>query len=163
MLLVLLGILLVAACKKEDDEDPEPEDCNVVYITQKITENTTFKRGNVYIIDINGDFQIEATLTIEPGVVIKSLKSYQRYLVHEQGKLLAQGTVEKPIIFTSQYDNAHGCDMSGDGTPPAPGDWGLIQFVEVEGSVLSHCQLYYGGGWLLATVEVIRSSVEISH
>ncbi|HSG67537.1 MAG TPA: hypothetical protein VK994_02440, partial [Bacteroidales bacterium] len=81
MLIALAGIFAATGCSKDKEEDPPPAACDVIYITQKITSNTTFQTGKVYIIDINGDFMIEATLTIEPGVVIKSLKSYQRFLV----------------------------------------------------------------------------------
>src|SRR5690554_2520837 len=43
------------------------------------------------------------TLTIDPGVVIKGLNNYGRFEVH--GKLIAEGTEELPIVFTSMHDD----------------------------------------------------------
>lgn len=161
LMLVIMAIGIITGCKK-DEKDEDPPQCNIVFITDDITSNTTFSEGNVYIIDINGDWNIEATLVIEPGVVVKSLKSYQPYRVVDNGKVLANGTDEKPIVFTSQFDNAHGCDNTGDGTPPKAGDWGQFLFLDVTGSELNHCHFYYGGGLLLATVEVNNSTVKIT-
>lgn len=162
---ISVGILLSATlsftgCDKETDPD---NNCNIVYIYQKLTSNTVFEEGNVYIIDINGDWVIESTLTIEPGVVVKSLKSYQKWLVRDDGKVLANGTPEKPIIFTSQYDNDHGCDNSGDGTAPKAKDWGQFTFLQVEGSVFNNCHFYYGGGVLRSTIEIDKSTVDVTN
>ena len=46
------------------------------------------------------------TLTIDPGVVIKGFNSYGRMEVH--GKLIAEGSADKPIVFTSMHDDNYG-------------------------------------------------------
>jgi hypothetical protein len=56
-----------------------------------------------------------ATLTIEPGVIVKGDKSTKATLIVERGgKIVAQGTKERPIVFTSAQ--APGSRK--------PGDWG---------------------------------------
>ena len=69
----------------------------------------TYKlRGIVYVVD-------GAKLTIQPGAVIQGEKSSRGTLVVTRGtQILASGTPEKPIIFTSDAAN------------PQRGDWGGI-------------------------------------
>ena len=72
------------------------------------TGNTYKLRGIVYVVD-------GAKLTIEPGVIIQGEKSSRGTLVITRGtQILANGTVDKPIVFTS------------DAAIPAMGDWGGI-------------------------------------
>ena len=80
------------------------EDLKLVY------PNTYLLNGFVYVT--NG-----ATLTIEPGVIIKGGASSKGTLIVERGgKIMAQGTKELPIVFTSS--KAPGSRK--------PGDWGGI-------------------------------------
>ncbi len=67
-----------------------------------------------------------ATLTIEPGVVVKF--EVRAQLLTGTGKLVANGTAEKPIVFTALSDDSAGGDTNGDGaaTAPTKGDWGRI-------------------------------------
>ena len=71
--------------------------------------NNTYKlRGIVYLVD-------GATLTIEPGTRIEGEKSTRGALIVTRGtRLVANGTKDKPIIFTS------------DASTPSSGDWGGI-------------------------------------
>ncbi|HPE57749.1 MAG TPA: hypothetical protein PK904_15185 [Bacteroidales bacterium] len=67
-----------------------------------ITTNTTWTSSNVYLL--NGWVYVKAgaTLTIEPGTIIRGSKNNQGALIIEKdGKLIASGTKEQPIIFTS--------------------------------------------------------------
>ena len=70
------------------------------------------------------------TLTIDPGIVIKS-SSYTRR-IRIQGKLIADGTVADWITFTSVKDDNHGNpgDTNKDGTitTPSTGDMSAIIF-----------------------------------
>lgn len=147
-----------------DDPDPGPGENHIIFVTEAITTPTTWYEGNIYIVDINGDFRIEALLTIEQDVIVKNLDNNGRILVHEGGAIQAIGTADKPIIFTSQFDDMHGGDNTGDGpTLPAPEDWGNIELTEVSGSVFSHCHFFYGGGRLYTTIDVVRSTVDINN
>lgn len=68
--------------------------------------NTYILKGFVYVTK-------GATLTIEPGTVIKGEKVSKGSLIVEPGgKIMAQGTVDKPIVFTS--DQPKGSRSYGD-------------------------------------------------
>ena len=90
-------------------------EANVVTISSNITASTTWTVGTTYILSgliyVTGD----ATLTIEPGVVVKGLFG-SALIVTKGSKLNAIGTVTQPIVFTS--NNAVGSR--------ATGDWGGI-------------------------------------
>ncbi len=73
-------------------------------------DKTYLIRGFVYIVD-------GGTLTIPAGTVLFGEKSSKGTLIAERGgKIIAQGTAQKPIIFTSQFP------VGG----RASGDWGGI-------------------------------------
>ena len=77
---------------------------------QTLKKGTYLLKGWVYIA--NG-----ATLTIEPGTVIKGDKQTKAALIAERGgKLIAQGTPTEPIVFTSGMPQGQ----------RKPGDWGGI-------------------------------------
>lgn len=77
----------------------------------KLTKNNTYKLiGTVYVTN-------KAVLTIEPGTVIRGDKESCGTLVITKGcKLIAEGTVAEPIVFTSNNSNLM----------RKPGDWGGI-------------------------------------
>jgi hypothetical protein len=86
-----------------------------------------------------------ATLTLEPGLVVKPVVSLP---VTVSGSLHAIGTPEQPIVFTSFRDDAYAFDTNGDGgvTAPAASDFGGIQFVPgATTSVLRHVLLRFSG------------------
>jgi Secretion system C-terminal sorting domain len=86
-----------------------------VEVTTSITTNTTWTRNNVY--KLRGFIFIRngATLTIEPGTVIRGDKATRSTLIVTRGsKIIADGTRTEPIVFTSGEAN------------PRPGDWGGI-------------------------------------
>ncbi len=75
-------------------------------------ENLTLTKDNVYILD--GFVYVEegATLTIEPGTVIKgkvvpsNLNDQSSALIIAKGaKIIAEGTAAEPIIFTGELDD----------------------------------------------------------
>ncbi|MBO0934070.1 IPT/TIG domain-containing protein [Fibrella aquatilis] len=73
-----------------------------VNVTGEITANTNWTASKIYLL--NGFVYVRsgATLTIEPGTVIKGDKLSKGTLIIEPGaKINAQGTAAQPIIFTS--------------------------------------------------------------
>jgi hypothetical protein len=67
-----------------------------------ITTNTTWTAANVYLL--NGWVYVKAgaTLTIEPGTIIRGDKTNKGALIIEKGATInANGTASNPIIFTS--------------------------------------------------------------
>jgi hypothetical protein len=116
---VLFAALLAAGCRKIEVDgngnDPGTGNTDNLVLSGKINTDRTLKTGNtyklrgiVYVVD-------GAKLTIEPGVTIQGEKSSRGTLVITRGtQILANGTVDKPIVFTSDAAN------------PAMGDWGGI-------------------------------------
>lgn len=159
----LFAFLLIVILLGCEEQNPKPES-GVIYVTEEITTPTTWFEGNIYVIDYNGDFSISALLTIEPNVIVKSLRQKQNIVVSGGGVVIAKGTPEKPIIFTSQYDDIHGGDIIGNGlTAPAPGDWGRFYFKSVSGSEFSYCHFYYGGSLAYSTIKADYSTIDINN
>jgi hypothetical protein len=87
------------------------QDC-IVVVDQTIDVQTTWTSGCVYLIQ-GWDLYLTAPLTIEPGVVVKFDRDRGPDLVlGENGTIIAQGTVTKPIIFTSWRDDENGGSTS---------------------------------------------------
>lgn len=76
-----------------------------------------------YIID-NLKINSSGKLTINPGVVIK-FRTSNSYILSE-GNLIAKGTPEQKIYFTSFKDDSKGGDSNNNGNADAPekGNWG---------------------------------------
>lgn len=81
-------------------------------IKNDITVNTTWVTGRVY--ELFGTIYVRnnATLTIQPGVIIRSNVTASALFVTRGSKLNAVGTPTQPIIFTSK--NAPGSRNRGD-------------------------------------------------
>ena len=73
-------------------------------ISNDITSNTTWYTGRVY--ELNGTIYVRnnATLTIQPGVIIRSNVAASALFVTRGSKLNAIGTASQPIVFTSKND-----------------------------------------------------------
>jgi hypothetical protein len=145
--LVLLAWTVGLACCGGDDGDDNGNGNQVIVITEDIDTTTTWTYPHVYLIRA-WDFYVSATLTIEPGVIVKFHPGDGPELtLSGSGVLVAEGTADRPIVFTSYKDDAHGGDTNGDGnaTMPAPADWGQINTNATQGSTFGHCHFYYGG------------------
>lgn len=85
-----------------------------VPVTQNITANTRWTRDKVYILTRMIFIHNNATLTVEPGTIIRGIKKGAAgsdlanepgtLIVARSGKLIANGTAESPIILTSIDD-----------------------------------------------------------
>lgn len=93
------------------------------------------------------------SLVVDPGIVTKSNNA--RIELEMGTQLLAEGTVDQPIIFTSLYDTRFGAggtfktSSKSDGTAVGvlqPGNWaGIIQLPDSHLSI-DHAVLAYAGG-----------------
>ena len=82
-----------------------------------ITSNTVLAAKNKYLLEGFVYVESGATLTIEPGTIIKGDKSTKATLIIKPGaKIIAEGTKAKPIVFTSNQPKG----------PRNLGDWGGV-------------------------------------
>lgn len=118
LLIIAMAAVSITACTKnsEDDEEIIEPPANTVLsgsLTQDVTltsDKTWTLKGYVYVPS-------GRTLTIQPGTTIVSDVTEKGALCIERGgKIMAEGTADKPIVFTS--GKAAGSR--------APGDWGGV-------------------------------------
>ena len=158
---LLAGLFIISGCKKDDDDNGGSS--SIIYITEDITEPTIWYAEKVYVIK-DHDFWVKNTLTIQAGTIVKFSPGYYM-VVGNDGTLVAQGSADKPIVFTSLKDDAHGGDNNKDcvASSPSPGDWGNIS-VNSNGNIFTYCEFWYGGSTsYLSTLEIYDGAGNISH
>lgn len=115
-LLLLFAAMLFAACSKKEGTGtvtPPPPTSDVVEVSGDIKTSTTWTADKIYLLKGFVYVTDAATLTIEPGTIIKGDKATKGTLVITRGaRIEAVGTVDKPIVFTSNL--AAGGRSSGD-------------------------------------------------
>ena len=111
-----------------------------------IDSNISWNKTMVPVVVLDSHVTIDAgaTLTINPGAIVKWRDQLVLYV---NGRLDAVGTEAEPIIFTSYKDDTAGGDTNGDGsaTQPSPGDWYQVRLQDSINSHMRYCDLRYGG------------------
>lgn len=108
---LLVAVLTIMACTPEEIVPPIDTDTGNKIINANITENTIWYADTVY--ELSGRVAVinNATLTIQPGTIIKSQPgsgaAATSLIISRGSKIFAVGTVDKPIIFTSTADELH--------------------------------------------------------
>jgi hypothetical protein len=174
----ILALGVMASCARKGCTDPtavnfdekaKQEDGTCIYanenfilVNDNITSNTVWSADNIYVLGNRVTVTNGATLTIEPGTIIKGQAgtgANATCLVIARGaKLMAEGTEENPIIFTTVADEIEpGQTVSPNLDPSLNGLWGgLIVLgyapisadaaeVQVEGIPASDPNGLYGG------------------
>ncbi len=148
---LLAGLLAtgLAGCGEDaPTPTPAPTDPETLEVTEDIHADTTWTAGNTYVLSKH-IFVESGTLTIEPGVTVQGRQG-SSLVVTRQARLQAEGTREKPIVFTS-------AEPVGS---RAAGDWGGVVLLgkgalnipgvteqSIEGFVVgSDNRTLYGGG-----------------
>jgi len=115
-----ISLVVAVSCKKKND-DPTPVDPPVntedplgYTLNADITSNRTLLAGKTYTMESMIYVKNGATLTIGKGTTIKVNKGKNALIITRGAKIMAEGTVDSPIVFTS-----------GEATP-GYGDWGGI-------------------------------------
>ncbi|MEN8927372.1 MAG: hypothetical protein ABF242_01725 [Flavobacteriales bacterium] len=117
MIAATLIALVFSSCKKDEDDStttPPTNNGNTV-VTTNITASTTWTSDKVYQLAGRITVTDGATLTIEPGTVIKGEAgtgaNATALLIARGGKLMAIGTAALPIVFTSVADEITNTDL----------------------------------------------------
>jgi len=94
---------------------------DTIVVSGTITSSVTWLTGNTYILNDMVAVTNNATLTIQPCVVIKGANGATGLIIDRGAKIDAQGTAANPIIFTSINDQIKpgeivSPNMTGDST-----------------------------------------------
>lgn len=87
----------------------------MIQVMDDITTDTTWSADNIYVLGAP-IYVTGATLTIEPGTTVMGDGGANALIVTTTGRLVADGTADQPIVFTSANPEA----------ARSPGDWGGI-------------------------------------
>lgn len=118
LMLSLGSIMAMTSCSKSDNT-PDPNSGGTAISTAldvrgSITTTTTWTKDKTY--RLRGYVYVDngATLTIEPGTRIVSNKDSAGVLVIYKGaKIMADGTADNPIVFTSNEASPQPGDLGG--------------------------------------------------
>ncbi len=119
--------------------------------SMNVVGNVTWGSSFPYVISGTVVVNQGATLTMNPGVIIKGRINNSLFMI--QGTLLALGTAEAPIIFTAANDDAAGGDTDGDGGIPEAGYWKGIRVEPTGTARFDHTAVRYAGGYEYAYTE----------
>jgi hypothetical protein len=150
------------SAKKDDGSCVYAPAENEVVITENITANTTWTSDKIWILGSRIAVTNGATLTIEPGTVIKGQAgtgaNATALIIARNAKINAVGTAASPIIFTSIADEIQpGQIASPNLDPTLSGLWGGLIImgnapisadaasVQIEGIPASDPNGLYGG------------------
>ena len=142
--IAFLSFVFLLSCN--EPITPPESTYNTVMVNSNIEGSTIWTNGNIYVIN-KSDFYVEGELTIEPGVIVKFPSNYAFLTLGNNGKITANGSSDKHIIFTSYKDDNNGGDTNDDQetSTPSRGSWGTIDLNGHSGSNFSYCDFYYGG------------------
>lgn len=113
----------------------------------KLIQNT----GKPYLVKSDIEVPFGKTVTIEPGVVFL-FQNFTGFQV--QGQLICEGTKEKPIIFTSEFDGKYHPDSTQIANPF---DWnGVYIHKDAFGSRFQYCRVNYSVYGIKSDTRLIR-------
>ncbi len=118
--LVLAASIALFSCNKKDDNNNTGTTpvvtSDIVIVSSNISANTTWSSDKIYQLAGRITVLDGATLTIEPGTIIKGEAgtgaNATALLIARGGKLMAEGSETKPIIFTSVADEISIADVA---------------------------------------------------
>ncbi|WP_114781946.1 T9SS C-terminal target domain-containing protein [Botryobacter ruber] len=123
LLLTMFSVVFFGCDEDEPDTTPTSlqfttaQQNNMTVVSGSTEQNFTMKAGTTYMLKGFVYVKEGATLTIEPGTVIKGDKATKGTLIIERGgKIMANGTAANPIVFTSAQPAGQ----------RSAGDWGGI-------------------------------------
>lgn len=138
------------------------EEQTIFNVSSNISANTTWETGKVYILQSRVSVLSGVTLTIEPGVVVKGQAGTEAnataLIITRGATILAEGTADSPIIFTSVADELMPGEIESPNLEPTlNGLWGGLivlgkahisgdaEALQIEGIPASDPNGLYGG------------------
>lgn len=94
--------------------------------------------------------RLDSRLQIDPGIIVKSTGSRIEAAIGAQ--LIAEGTSDRPIVFTSRFDDRFGAggtfdtNSDGNGSNPSAGDWGGLVARHLSSMSIDNALITFGGG-----------------
>lgn len=94
--------------------------------------------------------RVDARLRVDPGIIVKLEGA--RIEATFGSQFIAEGTANRPVIFTSSLDDRFGAGgtfdtpSDGDSVLPQPADWGGIYVGQGAAASIDHALLTFGGG-----------------
>jgi large repetitive protein len=134
-LFLVYALLMAAIVFNSCNENEIPENKNNV-IDSEITKSGTWTAENEYIISGAVYVSNGAVLTIQPGAIVKFNPGASLNFGYDSNSaLIAEGTVENPILFTANSST------------PSAGAWGGLNFYSntQPNTSINHCIIEYGG------------------
>jgi len=157
--LFIFCVLFLNSCGDSADETDDPAERqyaeNVILVESDIDASVTWSAGSVYLIDDTIRINANATLTIQPGTVVK-FTAYGFLAAENGSRINAVGTLSLPVIFTSSLDDSHGGDSilnDGDSSPSA-GDWNTLSIEQGAVGSFEYCTFLYGGKSRAAVLKI---------
>ncbi|HEX2919618.1 MAG TPA: hypothetical protein VHO50_00485 [Bacteroidales bacterium] len=105
-------------------------------VEDDITQSVTWTADRVYTINSSISINNSSVLTIEPGTIIRfGAEGSLEFGYGSNSTIIAQGTAQKPIIFTSSA------------ALPTAGAWNGLYFYDktLSNSVMEYCKILYAG------------------
>lgn len=127
-----------------------------------ITDTVWTKSNSPYLVEDYLRIGEDATLIIEPGVIVKFKEGY----FDVYGKIIALGTEEEKIYFTSFLDDSVGEDTNNDGsaTTPEVGDWIGIYFADLSSaSLLENVAIKYSNNIYFDSANINLNKIDFEN
>lgn len=107
--------------------------------------------GRPYLVVTDIEVPANRMVTIEAGVVLL----FRNFTgLHVQGKLVAAGTRERPVVFTSEFDTAYNRSST---MVPNPFDWdGIYIHDDAIGTMLTYCTVAFSVYGIKSDTRFIR-------
>jgi len=136
--LVYTAIVATALALSGDSADAQ----TIVQKSGLIAADESWTADNIYVITGNVTVATSATLTIQPGTIVKfsskGLSDVSVLKITVEGRLNVAGTEQAKVVFTSSADDTLGGDTNGNGTATSPraGDYeGIVYGPGSQGDV----------------------------
>ncbi len=143
--LIAMVVLFFNSCETNVDNSGA-----LIEINENISESVTWSADNVYLVDGMVYVDDGAVLVIEPGTTIKfNSGSGLVFGYSNNSTILAKGTKEKPITFTSSSSN------------PTAGAWDGLTFYSntLQNSEFRNCIIEYAGSNNYGAVELLGCNI----